>query len=664
MKRNTKFLFSLTIALLVLLSIVVVVSTCDMVDLKKTDTKSYDDLIESGYSGELNEDERDAFEKNGHYLKLINMPLHTQVPNVYFVAVANSSENIGAQKNNIVLIYKDKNSCTLYLPLVYSNKKSDFLETGNFFVLFEIHVDAITTFIVETEQEHIIVPFTDGRGTLDVNILTPIATDIPYLTIKSLPTNTAKHHISDVFLHNNVNPVARCPNYNEIIITNDGVSATVYIPLVYYSGSKTNFFRDTGIFKASFSVNFDIYSQIIKQNDGSITVSCLNGNGSIDMSDDFGFFNGNLTNYADFNAPPVVEKDTVFEMNGSYYTITKDTTVSPFTFTRSCLVYIYASFSPRGIIFEYSTQIPTFDSYKKGYYFNGKRALFKFIYVNDSSSKYLSKTNINNDFTHLSFVNVFSPALVAQYLPTQYTLSGSSNPAPQTINLPAGGYVAVINGANGGSNFPLSGGAGGAVADVFVITKDTSFTFFTGSKGFTSSDGHGLVSGAAGGGSGSFIFSPEGYFLVAGGGGGAGSFFVSHSYSALDIKSGGGAGGSIGGGGGGGPIKIFEGTFQYSSSGGKGGGYNGETDEKVSSSLISGFTPSSGFNGLNNEKGSSGKASFFDLQPPNDWLNTNNSNGRGGDYSANGNDGGNNRNSFRGNTLSEAHGSIVVYKIF
>jgi len=701
-------------------------------------------------SKELTTQERDELEKNGRFLKLINLPLNTQVPNVFSVSVANSSTAVGKlDKNSPVYIYRETatNTCTAYLPLVNNNNsngylENEFIETGFFYTSFSIHVDALTKYIVDI-SDHFIVLYTDGRGLADVNNLPSPAIIIHephYLTVFNLPQSVSKFSFSNVFVHNQAGPVAKCADYSQIVLSVHQNKATAKIPLLYNSLDQD--FTETGVFHVVFDINVDVETRFTVKLDDTVKVSFINGNGNLDIlnipdkpvpyltlkglplnttkqhvsnvnvynlagsvaacadtknivvsknndsltflipltsaagggyfqytgrfaieftinvdyetqisysqSDKvilsfvngsaefdinsfFGFFEASLTNANDSNKP-IIRAGSSFDVNGKRWTIKSDYQVNAFSPNSSCLLYLYAYNTDDEVIFEFSPTAPSYKPNRKSWYNGNKRALWKMVYINPS--QFLFKTYIENDFPQLGITTLaysdYSQIISAK--PVHKSINGAVNPAPETITLSPGVYAIELVGAGGGAGRNYdgtanTGGSGGVVRELISLNSNTSFTAFTGSAGgpapglpsssgtlaivttknyytYTTVDvGYGgylefkpsaFVStntvlntvtvsgtdyskaggmsggGGGGGGSGTFLYSPSGYFLVAGGGsGGSGGSY-------LTPGGGGGSGGTIGpgaGGGGSGTLSQSNdvGTGNYYTAGGSGG---------------------------------------------------------------------------------------------
>jgi hypothetical protein len=496
-------------------------------------------------------------------------------------------------------------------------------------------------------------PFPGGSG-LDPSV-------IPCLTIVNLPAGTLTDHFSNVFVYNSFGTaIAKCSNYNQIVITTGSDHSTAKIPLAYLSGEP---FRDSGNYNSSFSLYIE-KKEVSKDDsytaNNSLFVTFDYGSGTFDFFKDasssveLGYFSGGLDNPAD-TAAPVIRGETVFEMNGGFYTVNSKTAVQPSSFSNTCVVYIYARLVFNKPEFILSTTAPVYDYYKKGYYNGLERALYKLVFIRDSSNKYFAKTFINDEWGYLLYHTVDSGALASQNLYQHYYLSGTGNPGLHSVTFPPGVYLFSLYGAAG------SGAQGGAVSEVVALSRNTSFSFFTGttggggtstrheSQGSPTGGGGGSITvyGGGGGGCGAFAFSPEGYLLCAGGGGGSYTAPTSDASHAFGYSGSGGAGGSIGGGGRGQDAHIN--TYPPISPGSGGGSFNGLTP-------LTSYSFSLGYEGNGAQS-----AAYFNLPAPYGWLNTNNANGTGASANGTAQAGGNNRNSVRGGNVG--NGSVTVYKI-
>ena len=711
------------------------------------------------FSNELTQVERDELEKNGHYLKLSNMPSNTQVTNIFSVSVANSSSSVGGlDKNKPVRLFRDEGACSAYLPLEDRNG-NDFLETGSFFTAFTVHVDAFTKYVINISDQFT-VAYTDGRGNVDVTKLpskSVVVEEPRYLTVSNLPSSVSIYNFSNVFIRDQTSVVAKCADYSKIILTPspDGKFVTAKIPLVYnsinqvfaetgayfvlfdinvdadtrytlkiddkikvnfnngngfldvkniqsvpvpylvikglpknstklqisdvnvynlagsvatcliyndiivaienslskfsipLSSSNGGWFNDTGRFAVSFTVNVDVDTQIVYKREDNLILSFTSGNAEFDYNSFYGYFNASLTNKDDSDRP-VVKSGSSFDINGTRCTVKSDTTVNNFTPASACVLYLYAFYFDSEIIFEFSTAVPVYNNARKGWYNGTKRALWKMIYLY-GSNQFLFKTYAADNFPQFDnavlSTSDYSQLTALKSAVTVKTIQGASNPDADSFTLDPGVYVVELKGAGGGSGRSSSGGSGGLIREIFTLKDKTSFTAFTGSGGGSAPDvttsgtfgfittsnsyttnvntvvsnqGHTFTTtvssstyvssnnlvnavsvtgisgsmyggGGGGGGSGSFLYSSNtstgNYLLIAGGGGGGSG----RSY--LTPGGGGGAGGSIGPGAGGGASGSMSqtstvGTGNYSApcgAGGSGGGKSGGSGGSASS---------------------------------------------------------------------------------
>jgi hypothetical protein len=641
-----------------------------------------------------------------NYLTVTNLPANLQELNVADVFVWNQAGKVGTCRDYGKLIITGYGSTTtLRIPLAYTAADQTFAETGSYYVSFDLNVDALTRILI-TQTEKILASFVNGNGTLDANNL-PQAAPPPYLTIVGLPRNAAKNNFSDAYLYNAVGRIAKCANYQEILITKNAYNATAMLPLAYNDSNEP--FRDSGNFIVTFTVNVDVSTRIAKTQADAFTAYFTDGSGIVDLSSDYGFFSGALANPSDGN-PPVVKRGTVFEMNGAYFNVASDTSVKPafLSLPKTSIVYLYAVSKPGGVEFEYSTTPPVWTAVKKGWYSGDRRALYKFVYLKDVVDQYAAKTFIGDPWGWFTTTAVTNPAVGNLAGQEVVSLSGASNPAQQTLTLSPGAYVFVLTGAGGGggggingsSSYDYSGGAGGSGgfrAELVTVQNAASFTLFTGAGGSGAayiptggSNGQYQGSGGGGGGSGTFAYSPDGYFAVAGGGGGGSGATV------YGGGGGGGAGGSAGkggdGGSGGDAVVYSSGSYRRGSAGGSGGGgtFTLNATHYGYAGSGGGFNQGSSPTNLpyytKGADGGSAAYSVYDL--PDSWKNTAGANGQGADGSkeiygvagAAGGPGGTNRTAARGGGApggsggspqdgpgsaggNGGAGSIVIYKV-
>jgi len=270
MKRKNQNLF---LCLIILSTILF--SACDMIKISPSDQNSGGIV--------LTESERDKLEKTGHYLKLVNLPLYTQISNVYSVSVANSLTAVARfDRDKSVMLYRETDTCSIYIPLVYNDNK-EFLETGFFYTSFSIHVDALTKYIVDA-SEFFVVHFMDGRGQADVNNLPSTTVNIenrPCLTVYNLPTSVSIYNFSNVLVHSQTGPVAYCSDYSQIFLSISDNRVSAKIPLHYNSLNQN--FSETGVFYVSFDINVDVETRFTLTSDDKVKVTFINGSGYIDI---------------------------------------------------------------------------------------------------------------------------------------------------------------------------------------------------------------------------------------------------------------------------------------------------------------------------------------------------------------------------------------------
>jgi len=661
------------------------------------------------------------------FLAITNLPAHVQRHNISNVAVWNRAGVVGrCMDYSGVSVEAWGGSASMLVPLAYADFDEIFIETGVFYVSFEINIDARTSIVVE-RSDGVFADFFGGNASLDVSALPPPEEqEASYLTIVGLPLNAARGNFSNVFIYNLAGRIARA-NYNGIAVTRGESLAEAKIPLEYINGGGS--FRSSGSFIVSFAINVDAMTQIIRTFDDGVAVQISNGSGVVNLASEFGFFSGGLANPGDAS-PPIVRRGTAFEINGSFPEVRADAPVRRAgPIERSSLAFVYAVQRPGGVDFEYSAEVPVFDQARNGYYSGSRRALFKFVYLKDAASQYVAKTFISDPwppFLHHAIRSDTPQALSVngsiEGLPVVQAFSGLGNPAAAERSLAPGAYIFVLRGSGGGGGGGNNtganrnggqGGDGGFVAELVILGNPAAFTFFAGQGGGGAAQMTGPeqpAAGGGGGGSGASVHIPQsaalpsGYLLSAGGGGGGAG--GSRSGGA----GGGGAGGAAGpGGGGGGGAGGTNGSgtgavvrrgSNGGSGGGRGAGAGGNGGAGSSMSGASGgdgaaFAGSnaSGFRGdrgsgdsLTGDGGRGGNAAFADFSPASDWRNTRGANGQGANgrrdnHGLPGGAGGNNRNAARGNGASGGNGglpqnnansagarggdgSIIVYRIF
>jgi hypothetical protein len=544
------------------------------------------------------------------YLTIINLPSTLLPHNVSNVMIHNQTGPIAkCEDYSLLEISASDDKSSLRIPLVLNNPSSMFTGTGNFLVTFDINIDAETRFTAVTDDQ-ILVYFNNGNGSLD--ILNLPEKSIPYLTIQGLPYYTTKAQISGVSVYNLVGSVASCNDINAIVVSkndNDN-NSTAKIPLSYSSGD--DYFRDTGRFAVTFTVNVDIDNQFIISRDDNIYLEFSNGSAFLDIENLFGFFDAELANPSD-TAALIIKGGSSFDIDGYRHTVPNNLNVPAYVPNNSCVLFLYAFRSGTYVFYEYSSTAPNYNPAKGGYYNGNGRALWKMFYLSDGQ-QFLFKTYIDDTFPQFGkfVLSDIDFNLLTSSLSAYFAMDGANNPEPATITLQPGVYLAKLVGCGGGSGAgginnsiisqPSGGGDGGSIIELFTIETPATFTAYTGTGGFaapqpTSPDSAisiyalplnsllysaGRISasyssswalihdfflsssggGGGGGGAGTFLYSDNGYFLCAGGGGGG------SGASGLTTGGGGGAGGALGPGGGGGAAGSR-------ARGGTGGGRNG-----------------------------------------------------------------------------------------
>jgi len=542
----------------------------------------------SSGSGNPSDPRAPGVSASGSFLTILNLPANISARNITNVQIHNLAKAVAKCSDySLIEISVDNDKAIVRIPLIYQDSPEAFAETGYYYVSFDINVDVTKRYNI-TKNDKVQASFIRGNGILDIdNLADP---PVPYVTIQGLPLHTTNKHFSDISVYNQASVVASCVKNDDIIIFKGSDSSIAMIPLSYSSGDP---FLDTGLFVFTFTVNVDFETQISFNRNDLLTLYFSNGTAFLDLASGLGFFDAQLVNPSDTDAPRI-KGNSSFDINGMIVNIPADTSIDSALPAEGCVIYLYAYRVGNDVMFEYSTQSPVYLKGKGGYYNGTRRALWKMLFLPDDGNKFLFKTYIDNQWPHLATNVIGNSADLTSPFPVIYSLSGSNNPSPGTITLQPGMYAIRLTGAGGGGGFgsiqngsisgSSSGGSGGIITEILTLSSTVTFTTFTGSGGRAAvqpspsgggfdfigysilvnvmsgniiasvvvsrfgGNNYGLVSGggAGGGGSGSFLYSDKGYLLVAGGGGGGsgGSF--------LTPGGAGGAGGSIGSGGGGG----------------------------------------------------------------------------------------------------------------
>jgi len=391
------------------------------------------------------------------YLTIFNLPVGFSSRGVSKVLVHNMYNPIAlCMDYSRVEVFKENGSASVKIPLSY-NDKSTFDATGKFFVSFELYCDAASHYSVAPEDRYF-VSFIDGNGFIDINNLE--FESLPYLTISGLPLNLTKYHFSNVSVYNLVGTVASC-NPKDIVILKDSSYSTAVIPL---SGNNEGYFRDTGNFLITFTINIDVLTQISFKRDDRLILDFIQGNASLDYAATLGFFKAELANPSDTSAP-VVKKDSTFEVGGIIRSVNSNTVINSPIPNSNGFLYIYAYALENEIFFEYSSVEPVYNQSKKGYYYGNKRALWKMFILNippsfssgQTQNFFFKKTYIDNSWGGIEYFTVDNQTLINYFSSSApvYSLNGGNNPQPASVTLNPGVYLVSLKGAGGGSSYNL-----------------------------------------------------------------------------------------------------------------------------------------------------------------------------------------------------------------
>jgi len=382
--------------------------------------------------------------------------------------------------------------------LLHNSSNQIFTETGSYYVLFNINVDAVTKYVLDA-SDRFIVPFVNGDGFLDIGDLPPPpgqvdeTSDPPLLTIKGLPSNATARQISNVNVYNLAGSVASCANYNDVVVVKENDLSTFLVPL---SSAHGGFFLDSGRFAISFTVNVDFETQISYSKNDNVVLYFSDGCAEFDIASYFGHFDVVLDDM-DGSESPVIKAGSSFDVNGNRCVITNDLEVSALLPNYSCVLFLYAYRLDSQVFYEFSATAPSYNASRVGWYDGPKRALLKMVYLyNTVVPQFLFKTFAHNNFPQFgkytfdystSASSASSNADFSQItssIPVSTYIDGSNNPPPQTVTLEPGVYVVELKGAGGGmGGNGANGGYGGSVREILTLNSSTSFTAFTGAAG-------------------------------------------------------------------------------------------------------------------------------------------------------------------------------------
>ncbi|GBU28241.1 hypothetical protein R84B8_01799 [Treponema sp. R8-4-B8] len=420
------------------------------------------------------------------YLTITSLP-----PNVSFYSFA--SVSIRDQKGEIarcddfskILISANGGKAEAKIPLLYSKDGLNFTGSGSFYVSFDISVDADTRYTLASGDK-VAVRFVSGNGVFDIMNIPPVPfVPVPYLTVKGLPLNAAKHMISDVSVYNIESEVASCSDYGEVISAKENGLLTFLIPL---SSSNGGWFLDSGRFAVSFTFNIDVDTKISYSRSDNVILYFTEGSAEFDVNSFFGHFNASLAN-PDDSSKPVIKAGSSFDVNGHRCTVAGNYAVAAFPPNGSCVLYLYVFYFDGEFFYEFSAAAPVYNQSRKGWYNGSKRALWKMIYL-FGPSQFLFKTPVHDNFPHLKTAALTVTNDYAQITDTKTavkSIDGASNPESDNFTLEPGVYVVEIKGAGGGAGRSYDGasqgGSGGIVREIFTLGSAASFSAFTGSAG-------------------------------------------------------------------------------------------------------------------------------------------------------------------------------------
>ena len=215
-------------------------------------------------------------------LIITGLPINTTAGHFSDVALWNASGRVARVRDlGEITITASGNSATARIPLTRHNSEEWFRDTGTFVVAFTVNVDALNRIVV-TREDGLSTPFTSGSGSFGIaDIPAPPQVVKSYLTIGSLPANTAAVHFSNVGIWNATHQVAGFRDGDEIEVSVEGESATAKIPLSRHDSDDR--FRDTGTYVITFTANIDALTRIERTRANNITVIFDSGNGRFDI---------------------------------------------------------------------------------------------------------------------------------------------------------------------------------------------------------------------------------------------------------------------------------------------------------------------------------------------------------------------------------------------
>jgi hypothetical protein len=178
-----------------------------------------------------------------------------------------------------ILIAADSVFNNVYIPLTAVPERGHFTHSGHFLVAFTVRIDALTKITVRL-QDNILVLFTEGRGTLDIEKLIKKYPELvesqpdpdiedqinaiiqgPHIRFFNAPRNTSKASFNAVSVFASFGTVALPSNYDAIAVRKNVLLAEAFIPLA--SARNAPVFDQSGSFSVSYQIKIDALTQII-----------------------------------------------------------------------------------------------------------------------------------------------------------------------------------------------------------------------------------------------------------------------------------------------------------------------------------------------------------------------------------------------------------------
>jgi hypothetical protein len=162
------------------------------------------------------------------------MPRNTSSRHVSDAQIANSAAYIAKlDKSYGAAVYKHETTADVYINLI-STDGATFEESGSFFITLSVYIDALTWVSVPRNAQ-VVVPFSEGRGSLDIlslrgivdedgnPVISPDFPDPPitedeaerlerdghYLKLVNMPLNTRNRHVTSAQVANSAAFIAK-----------------------------------------------------------------------------------------------------------------------------------------------------------------------------------------------------------------------------------------------------------------------------------------------------------------------------------------------------------------------------------------------------------------------------------------------------------------------